>query len=107
MRIMKGEEGLFYVWQKAEIDAILGTDAPLFNAVYGVTEQGNWEGSNVLHVAREPNDVAQERVWIRPNFFLNSISTSQAARCPQPAHLAWPRRQSVDRMERFDAGCSF
>ncbi|MCO5188357.1 MAG: thioredoxin domain-containing protein [Anaerolineae bacterium] len=57
----EGAEGLFYVWQKAEIDAILGTDAPLFNAVYGVTEQGNWEGSNVLHVAREPNDVAQER----------------------------------------------
>jgi uncharacterized protein YyaL (SSP411 family) len=34
-------EGVFYVWTKAEIDALLGKDAPLFNAVYGVEEAGN------------------------------------------------------------------
>lgn len=56
----EGEEGLFYVWQKAEIGAILGDDAPLFNAVYGVTEQGNWEGANVLHVVRSVDEVVQE-----------------------------------------------
>ena len=44
----EGEEGKFYVWQKAEIDKILGEDAPIFNAYYGVTEQGNWEHTNIL-----------------------------------------------------------
>ena len=56
----EGEEGLFYIWQKAEIDAILGQDAPLFNAIYGVTEQGNWELSNVLNVVQTVDDVAAE-----------------------------------------------
>lgn len=44
----EGVEGKFYVWSKAEIDAILGADAPVFNYYYGVTEQGNWEHTNIL-----------------------------------------------------------
>ncbi len=40
-------EGAFYVWSKAEIDEVLGEDAPLFNRVYGVEEGGNSpEGSD-------------------------------------------------------------
>ena len=46
----EGEEGKFYVWAKAEIDAALGAEAALFNAYYGVSEAGNWEGTNILHV---------------------------------------------------------
>ena len=34
-------EGAFYVWTKAEIDAALGADAPLFNQVFGVVPEGN------------------------------------------------------------------
>ncbi|MCO6493096.1 MAG: thioredoxin domain-containing protein [Phaeodactylibacter sp.] len=45
----EGVEGKFYVWTKQEIDEILGEDAPLFNAYYGVSEEGNWEGVNILH----------------------------------------------------------
>jgi uncharacterized protein YyaL (SSP411 family) len=56
----EGEEGLFYIWQKEEIDAILGEDAPLFNAIYGVTDQGNWELVNVLTVVQTVDDVAAE-----------------------------------------------
>ncbi len=50
----EGEEGKFYVWRKAEIDALLGADAPLFCAYYDVTEKGNWEGVNILHVPVPP-----------------------------------------------------
>ncbi len=46
----EGVEGKFYTWRKAEIDALLGEDAPLFCAWYDVTEKGNWEGVNILHV---------------------------------------------------------
>lgn len=44
----EGIEGKFYVWQKAEIDVILGEDAPLFCAFYDVTVEGNWEEKNIL-----------------------------------------------------------
>jgi uncharacterized protein YyaL (SSP411 family) len=44
----EGTEGKFFVWQKAEIEAILGADADLFHAFYGVTEAGNWEHTNIL-----------------------------------------------------------
>jgi uncharacterized protein YyaL (SSP411 family) len=43
-----GEEGLFYVWRKEEIDAALGDAAARFNAAYDVTRGGNWEGRTVL-----------------------------------------------------------
>ena len=49
----EGEEGKFYVWTAAEIRAALGDEAERFMAVYGVTEAGNWEGHNILHVAED------------------------------------------------------
>ena len=49
----EGEEGKFYVWEKWEIDEILGEDAALFTRYYDVTDHGNWEGKNILTVAEE------------------------------------------------------
>ncbi len=45
----EGEEGRFYVWTEAEIDARLGADATLFKPVYEVTAEGNWEGMTILN----------------------------------------------------------
>jgi uncharacterized protein YyaL (SSP411 family) len=50
----EGEEGRFYVWDKREIDTVLGEDASLFCAFYGVSEAGNWEGKNILHIPADP-----------------------------------------------------
>jgi hypothetical protein len=48
-----GAEGGYYVWTKDEFDAALGPElAPLAIDLYGITEDGNYEGRNVLHVAR-------------------------------------------------------
>jgi len=45
----EGEEGTYYVWTQAEIEAVLGEEAKVFNAVYSVSPEGNWEsGKNVL-----------------------------------------------------------
>jgi uncharacterized protein YyaL (SSP411 family) len=49
----EGEEGKFFVWSEAEIDAALGPDATLFKAYYGVTTHGNFEGHSILFVAQE------------------------------------------------------
>jgi uncharacterized protein YyaL (SSP411 family) len=47
----EGEEGKFYVWTPQEIKQILGDElGTLFNDVYHVTEQGNFEGHNILHL---------------------------------------------------------
>jgi len=46
----EGEEGKFYVWSRAELDAALGAnDAAYFAAHYDVTAEGNFEGHNILN----------------------------------------------------------
>jgi uncharacterized protein YyaL (SSP411 family) len=61
----EGVEGKYYVWDKASIDAILGDEAPLFCAFYDVTERGNWEHSNILHIKVAPAEfAAQHRLTI-------------------------------------------
>jgi uncharacterized protein YyaL (SSP411 family) len=44
----EGVEGKFYVWTPDEIRGALGaTETELFSTVYGVTPEGNFEGSNI------------------------------------------------------------
>ena len=46
----EGEEGKFYVWSAAEIADVLGEDdAAFFGIVYGVTDDGNFEGATILN----------------------------------------------------------
>jgi uncharacterized protein YyaL (SSP411 family) len=46
----EGEEGRFYVWSRAEIAEVLGeADAVFFAEAYDVTEEGNWEHTNILN----------------------------------------------------------
>jgi uncharacterized protein YyaL (SSP411 family) len=47
----EGEEGKFYVWNAAEIRAVLRSDAETAIRAWGVTDAGNFEGHNILHVA--------------------------------------------------------
>ena len=59
-------EGAFYVWTKDEIDRALGTDAPLFEACFGVEESGNvlsdpqheFTGRNILYRRESPGAAA-------------------------------------------------
>jgi uncharacterized protein YyaL (SSP411 family) len=43
-----GVEGATFIWTAAEIREVLGDDAPLFAAIYGVRDDGNWEGRTIL-----------------------------------------------------------
>ena len=56
----EGEEGKFYVWQKQEIDDLLGADAALFCRFFDVTDQGNWEHKNILRILKPAADFARE-----------------------------------------------
>ena len=44
----EGEEGKFYVWSLDEIRATLKDDSEFFEAAYGISINGNWEGKTVL-----------------------------------------------------------
>src|SRR5262249_9553925 len=48
------EEGKFYVWSEAEIDAVLGDRAKLFKRFYDVGPGGNWEGNTILNRSGSP-----------------------------------------------------
>ncbi|MGI8633004.1 MAG: thioredoxin domain-containing protein [Solirubrobacterales bacterium] len=46
----EGEEGRFYLWTTSQLDTVLGDQAPAVADYYGVTDIGNFEGRNILHV---------------------------------------------------------
>jgi uncharacterized protein YyaL (SSP411 family) len=61
----EGEEGKFYVWSLAEIEAGLGPDAVDFAQEYDVSAGGNFEGHNILnrlkHLPRNTGVVAAQQ----------------------------------------------
>jgi uncharacterized protein YyaL (SSP411 family) len=88
----EGEEGKYYVWTKAEIDAVLGADSALFCGYYDVSESGNWSDphapgvpKNVLHAPRDVSAVAR----------LHRLSASEAER-----RLAAARRRLLDQRRK-------
>jgi hypothetical protein len=55
------EEGWFFTWTPAEIDAVLDPQqARLVKHYYQVTAEGNFEGRNILNVTRPLEEVAAE-----------------------------------------------
>ncbi len=47
----EGEEGRYYVFEPCEIVRVLGAeDGAYFNAYFNITEQGNFEGRNILNL---------------------------------------------------------
>jgi uncharacterized protein YyaL (SSP411 family) len=63
----EGREGAFYLWQSAEIDALMGEDAPVVKLRFGIEPGGNapqdpqqeFSGRNLLYIARPVDDVAR------------------------------------------------
>jgi uncharacterized protein YyaL (SSP411 family) len=61
-------EGAFYLWTAAELDALLGADAPIVKKRFGVEPggnapfdpQGEFTGKNLLYVAKSLDEVASE-----------------------------------------------
>ena len=65
----EGVEGKFYTWSKAEIETVLGADAPFFLNYFQVTQDGNWaEGahetpaSNILWAAQYATENEQIKI---------------------------------------------
>ena len=43
-----GEEGSYYTWDQADIDAVLGSDTPMFLSVYTLAAPHGWEGKPII-----------------------------------------------------------
>jgi uncharacterized protein YyaL (SSP411 family) len=56
----EGEEGTFYVWTPSQVRALLDDEeAILFMRCYDVSEQGNFEKNNILHLPHDLSAVAE------------------------------------------------
>jgi uncharacterized protein YyaL (SSP411 family) len=75
----EGEEGRFYVWTPAQIRAVLGDGAEQIIEFYGVTEAGNFEGANILHLAGGAGVPAPE-----------NLATARRALYEARAERVWP-----------------
>jgi uncharacterized protein len=56
----EGVEGKFYVWQKSEIESLLGDKAEIFCRLYDVSEAGNWEHANILRLKKPVKEFAAD-----------------------------------------------
>ena len=58
----EGEEGRFYTWPAAEFDAACGPElAGPARAYFGVTDEGNFEGRNILSLSSDPARAGEPR----------------------------------------------
>ena len=61
------KEGAYYLWRADEIDALLGSDAPIVKMRFGIEPDGNaphdpqqeFTGKNLLYVAKSIDDIAK------------------------------------------------
>lgn len=57
----EGEEGKYYVWSNEEINSTLNSaDRDLFNQIYLVSDNGNFEGKNILQRAGDTPTFAKQ-----------------------------------------------
>lgn len=73
----EGHEGKFFIWTQEEIIKALGhDDGTLFCDYFNVTEAGNFEGKNILHVTSTIDEVA-ERASVSPERLRSVIDTGR------------------------------
>jgi uncharacterized protein YyaL (SSP411 family) len=73
----EGEEGKFYVWSKNEIIELIGPEAGgFFMRYYDVSDEGNFEGHNILNrsTAPERSDAGEARLKALRDILLDARS---------------------------------
>ncbi len=84
----EGEEGKFYVWPKAEIESVLGSDgSEPFLSFYNITESGHFEGHNILNVTDASSRIKGD---FRPEDFARYLRESRAKLLAQRSRRVRP-----------------
>jgi uncharacterized protein len=85
-----GVEGATFTWMPGEVREVLGDASPLFEAAYGVSEAGNWEGVTILSRVRSDAELA-DRFGLSAADVVRQLGAARAALFearsarPQPA----------------------
>ena len=87
----EGHEGKFYLWDEGELDQLLGDDARVAKAYWGVSAEGNFEGRNILNVPDEPAVVAQ-RLGLSVDQVEAAIARARRVLYDARAKRVWPGR---------------
>ena len=88
----EGEEGKFYIWTPAELREILGeADATIAERYWGVSEGGNFEGGNILHVSRPADEVARD-IGTTEDEVHAAIARARRQLYDARARRVWPAR---------------
>ncbi len=56
----KKEEGAFYVWSKSEFDTLNDPELQSLKQTFKVTDDGNFEGSNILHLTSRIDELVNK-----------------------------------------------
>jgi len=73
------EEGYYFTWTPAEIEAVLGRErARTIAAYYGVTPRGNFEGRTIFHTSRPLAEVAGS-LGVTPAALEAELASARAA----------------------------
>ena len=84
-----GEEGSYYTWDQAEIDAVLGNDAPTFFSSYTLAAPHGWEGKPIIRShARRPRSRGDE------------VTAGKTIRDTRKTCSPQPRQQGARGLER-------
>ena len=101
----EGEEGKFYLWNIGEIQSLLGDDAGIVNAYFGVEPGGNFEGHTILHRSHDTGTVAHT-----PRRSRRSACTKRSRAPYQFSTTPAPNASGPRAMKRFSpagtASCS-
>ena len=87
----EGVEGLFYTWTPDEIRSIIGDDYELFARTFGVTDEGNYEGRNILHVAGDRRTLPGE-LGITPDDYRQRVTEAKQKLMAARNHRVRPAR---------------
>jgi len=85
----EGVEGKFYVWSAEQIREALGDDADAFMHIYGVSDEGNWEGHSILHLHLDP-EVWATQLGIDAEALHERMAAARAKLYALRAKRIWP-----------------
>ncbi len=70
----EGEEGKFYVWQKSELQEVLGDDFTLAEAYFNINHYGLWEQDNYILLRKQDNDKIAQQFNMRESDVIEKIN---------------------------------
>ena len=70
----EGEEGLFYIWTKEELEAVLGDDLALATDYYSINAKGLWERGRYILLRQEDDAAFAKSQGMDPDELRNAVA---------------------------------